>query len=90
VAHEILEVGVYRERGDAICWARVTNNTDSIPLGGWTMFSGAVSYRRGHWEYAVNAENLFNRQRYFLGSDYDNQVYPGAPINVFATARFRF
>ena len=67
-----------------------TNNTDSIRLGGWTMFSGAVSYRRGHWEYAVNAENLFNRQRYFLGSDYDNQVYPGAPINVFATARFRF
>jgi len=38
----------------------------------------------------VNAENLFNRERYFTGSDYDNQVYPGAPINVFTTLRFRF
>lgn len=67
-----------------------TNNANTIRLGGWTTFSGAVSYRRNIWELSLNAENLLNRQRYFLGSDYQNQVYPGAPINVFATLRFRF
>ena len=25
----------------------------------------------------VNAENLFNRKRYFTPSEYTNQVYPG-------------
>ena len=67
-----------------------TDNSDVLRLGGWTTFGGAVSYRRSRWEYSVNAENLFNRQRYFQGSDYSDQVYPGAPINVFATIRFRF
>ncbi len=67
-----------------------TNNANTIRLGGWSTFSGAVGYRRGAMEYMLNAENLFNRQRYFMGSDYQNQVYPGPPINVFATIRFRF
>ncbi len=67
-----------------------TNNANTIRLGGWSTFGGAVGYRRGTWEYALNAENLLNRQRYFMGSDYQNQVYPGAPINVFATVRMRF
>jgi len=38
----------------------------------------------------LNAEKLFNRERYFTPSDYTNQVYPGAPINVFTTSRVRF
>jgi iron complex outermembrane recepter protein len=67
-----------------------TNNENTILLGGWTTFSGAVSYRHSFWEASLNAENLFNRQRYFLGADYSDQVYPGAPINVFATLRMRF
>ncbi len=50
----------------------------------------SVGYRRDKWEYQLNAENLLNRRRYFTGSDYQNQVYPGAPINVFATIRLRF
>jgi hypothetical protein len=32
---------------------------------------------------------VFNRKRYFTGSDYSNQIYPGAPINVFSTVRLR-
>ena len=67
-----------------------TNNSDSIRLGGWTTVGGYAGYRRGVWEWTVNAENLLNRARYFLGSDYSDQVYPGAPINVFTTMRFRF
>lgn len=67
-----------------------TNNANTVRLGGWTTFAGAISYRHNFWEFALNAENLLNRQRYFTGSDYSNQVYPGAPINIFATLRFRF
>ena len=67
-----------------------TNNSDTIRLGGYTTFSGAVGYRIKNWDLSVNAENLLNRQRYFQGSDYDNQVYPGSPINVFTTIRYRF
>jgi iron complex outermembrane receptor protein len=67
-----------------------TNNTNDIRLGGWSTFTGSVGYRRKTWEFNLNAENLLNRQRYFLGSDYSNQVYPGAPVNVFATVRYRF
>ena len=46
-------------------------------------FGGAVHYGYKKMEYSVNAE-------YFLGSDYSDQVYPGSPINVFATIRYRF
>ncbi len=67
-----------------------TNDGDTIRVGGWTTFSGFASYHRGRVEYSLNAENLLNRNRYFLGSDYEDQVYPGAPINVFATVRYRF
>jgi len=67
-----------------------TNNANTILLGGWTTFTGAVGYRQKTWEFHLNAENLLNRERYFLGSDYSNQIYPGAPINVFASVRYRF
>jgi iron complex outermembrane receptor protein len=67
-----------------------TNNSNTIPLGGWTTFAGSFGYRHNRWEWSVNAENLFNRKRYFLGSDYSDQVYPGTPINVFTTVRMSF
>lgn len=67
-----------------------TDNENTTRIGGWTAFSGAAGYRHNKWELTVNAENLFNRARYFTGSDYTNQVYPGAPVNVFATVRFHF
>ena len=67
-----------------------TNDDNTIRLGGWTTFAAAVGIRRGIWDWSVNAENLFNRKRYFTGSDYSNQIYPGAPINVFTTVRMRF
>lgn len=67
-----------------------TNNSNTVQLGGWTTFAGSFNYRRGRMEYGVNAENLFNRGRYFMGSDYSGQVYPGQPINVSGTIRMRF
>lgn len=67
-----------------------TNNENTIRMGGWTTFSGSAGYRKDRWEWTVNAENLLNRARYFTGSDYSDQLYPGSPINVFSTIRFRF
>jgi iron complex outermembrane recepter protein len=66
-----------------------TDFYNDIRLGGWTTFGGAFRYRRKKMEYSVNVENLLNRARYFNGSDYSDQVYPGAPINAFATIRYR-
>lgn len=67
-----------------------TNHANSFRVGGWTTFGGSAGYRRGHWDLSVTAQNLLNRQRYFTGADYPDQVYPGAPINVFSTLRFWF
>jgi iron complex outermembrane receptor protein len=67
-----------------------TSDQNVIKLGGWTTFSGAVSWRRPKYEVSLNAENLFNRQRYFLPAQIANQVYPGAPINVFTSVRLFF
>jgi iron complex outermembrane receptor protein len=67
-----------------------TNNENTVRIGGWAIMSGSIGYRRNFWEWTLNAENLLNRERYFTPSDYTNQVYPGAPINVFASIRLRF
>ena len=66
-----------------------TNDANLFRLGGYTVFGGAVGYRFRHTEWSLNAENLLNRARYFTGAAFANQVYPGSPINVFITARFR-
>jgi iron complex outermembrane receptor protein len=67
-----------------------TDNENTVRIGGWTTLSGMVGFRRDSWEWTLNADNLFNRKRYFTPSDYTNQVYPGPPINVFSTIRYRF
>jgi hypothetical protein len=43
-----------------------------------------------HYELALNAENLFNRQRYFFSQINGSRLYPGQPINVFTTLCYRF
>ena len=67
-----------------------TNDNDTIREGGWTTFSGAFGFRRSFYEWSLNAENMLDRQRYFLAGIYTNQLYPGTPINVFTSLRFRF
>lgn len=64
------------------------DDENAFLLGGFTVFQGAVSYRRKSYELSANAENLFNRQRYFPGGLYENQVYPGMPLSVYASVRF--
>jgi iron complex outermembrane recepter protein len=70
--------------------AEYMNSTDTVFVGGYTVFSGAVGLRRKKWEVQVNAENLLDRQRYFVSQINTTQLYPGQPINVFATFRYRF
>jgi outer membrane receptor protein involved in Fe transport len=48
-----------------------------------------LQYRRKKWEYDLNVVNLFDR-RYWVSAIDDTQVYPGPPINVSGTIRYRF
>jgi iron complex outermembrane receptor protein len=88
--HKSWGSGIYASLGARYMGPMYTNDDNTVTLGGWTTFGGAFGVRHGLWDWSVNAENLFNRKRYFTGSDYSNQVYPGAPINVFTTFRVRF
>lgn len=84
------DAGWYASAGMRYLSSMFLNNTNTSRLGGWSAFSGATGFRRGAWDWSVNAENLLNRQRYFLAGIYDSQIYPGSPVNVFTTLRFRF
>ena len=66
------------------------NNTNTQRLDDYTIFSGAFGYRTRGWDWTVNAENLFDNDDYFLPGHFGNLVFPGQPINVSSTIRFRF
>lgn len=66
------------------------NNNNRTRIGGYNVFSGAVGYRTRAWEWSLNADNLFNRGRYFLPGQLDSIVFPGQPINVSTTLRWHF
>ena len=70
--------------------SQFANDKNTTRIGGYTIFSGAVGYRTDRWDWSMNAENLFNRERYFLTGHFSNLVFPGQPINVFTTVRLRF
>ena len=70
--------------------SQFVNDSNSVQLDGYAIFAGAVGYRADRWEWSLNADNLFNKKRYFLPGLFSNQVYPGAPINVTSTIRLRF
>jgi TonB-dependent siderophore receptor len=66
------------------------DDSNSVRLAGYTIFSGAVGYRTDRWEGSLNAENLFNRDDYFLSGHFSNLAFPGQPINVTSTIRLKF
>jgi len=82
--------GVTASLGSRYISSMFANNTNTVRLGGNTVWGGAFGYRRGNFNWTVNAENLFGRQRYFTAGIYDTQIYPGSPLNVFTTFRFLF
>jgi iron complex outermembrane receptor protein len=87
--HKTWDNGMHASFGARYMGPMFTNNDNTIKLGGWTTFGAAFGFRYRQWDWSINAENVFNRKRYFTGSDYSNQIYPGAPINVFSTVRLR-
>jgi iron complex outermembrane receptor protein len=70
--------------------SQFVNNTNTESLGGYMIASGAVGFRAERWDWSLNAENLFNRKRYFLPGHFSNQVFPGQPINVVSSIRLKF
>jgi iron complex outermembrane receptor protein len=66
-----------------------TSNENDVRLGGYATWDAAVSYRRSRWELHVNIYNFLDKERYFTGGIYRTQLYPGKPMNVLATLRFR-
>jgi len=82
--------GVNASFGARYLGEQFANNTNTVKLDGYAIFSGAVGYRADRWEWLLNAENLFNKERYFLPGHFSNQVFPGQPINVTTTIRLRF
>jgi iron complex outermembrane receptor protein len=61
-------------------------------LDGYTIWDAGFYYRRSNMEYGVNIKNFGNKKNYFVSSIIwnGNQLYPGPPIDVTATIRFRF
>ncbi len=82
--------GMNAALGFRLVGRQFANDANSLRIGGYTTFSGAVGYRAERWEWSLNAENLFNRQRYFLPGQFGSNIFPGAPINVSSSIRLRF
>jgi hypothetical protein len=59
-----------------------------LTFDGYGTLNIAARYRRGAVEYAINVNNVTDSD-YFASVLYDTQLYPGEPINVLGTVRFR-
>ena len=91
VAAEGLGVGLERGLRRPVSSGRSSPTTaTTLQLDGYTIVSGAVGYRTDRWEWSLNAENLFNKDDYFLPGHFSNQAFPGQPINVTSTIRLKF
>lgn len=62
---------------------------NTFSLGGYTVYDGAVMYHARRFDYSANLMNLGNKVRYFTGSVYNTQVYPGDAFNAQMTLRIR-
>jgi iron complex outermembrane receptor protein len=71
---------------------RSPDAADSLFFGGFTTWDTAFRYRREKIEYSVNIANLLNKTHYYVSAiTWNNlQVYPGTPLDVSASVRYRF
>jgi iron complex outermembrane receptor protein len=83
------ESGINASVGMRYVGPQFVNNSNTVRMGGYTVFSGAFGYSADDWDWTVNAANLFDRERYFLPGHF-GQVFPGEPLNVSSTIRLRF
>ncbi len=75
--------------GERYVSRRATDLYNLFWMPGYIAFDAGLQYRWKNWEYDLNVANLFNR-RYWVSAIDDTQIYPGAPINVSGTIRYRF
>lgn len=69
---------------------RSADQFDHFFMGGFTTWDAAVRYRRERFEASVNFMNVLNKTHYFISAIDDTQIYPGPPIDVAVTLRYRF
>ncbi|WP_394841770.1 TonB-dependent receptor [Pendulispora brunnea] len=67
-------------------WANVEN---TVPMPAYALVSGAAYYTVGHVEFALNVDNVFGAERYFVSSINGTQITPGAPRTVLFTLRIK-
>ena len=67
-------------------WANVEN---TVPMPAYALVSGAAYYTWGHVEFAVNVDNIFGAERYFVSSINGTQLTPGAPRTVLFSLRIK-
>ena len=90
VAAKGFPVGFNAAFGVRYVGEQFVNDSNTVQLDDYTIFSGAIGYRTDRWEWPLNAENLFNNEDYFLPGHFSNNVFPGQPINVSTSIRFKF
>jgi outer membrane receptor protein involved in Fe transport len=66
------------------------NNSNSVVLDNYAIAAGAIGFHARQWDWSLNAENLFNKDDYFLPGHFGNNAFPGQPINVSTTIRLRW
>jgi len=59
-----------------------------LTIGGYGLLNFGVRYLRGPFEYSLNINNVTDT-KYFASMLYDTQLYPGDPVNVLGTVRWR-
>jgi iron complex outermembrane recepter protein len=76
--------------GERYVSKRATDIYDLFWMPGFTTSDASLQYRREKMEYQLNVANLFDNKHYYVSAIDDTQVYPGPPINVSVTIRYRF
>jgi len=76
--------------GERYISQRATDIYDLFWMPGYVTFDAQVLYRSRRAEYALNLFNFSNNKHYYVSAIDDTQVYPGPPINVTGTIRYRF
>jgi iron complex outermembrane receptor protein len=84
------ESGLNASIGARYLGSQFVDDDNTAQLDRYAIVAGAVGYRADRWEWSLNVDNLFNKERYFLPGLFSNQVYPGAPINMTSTIRLKF
>jgi iron complex outermembrane receptor protein len=69
---------------------RAVDQFDHFWIGGFTTWGAAVRYRHKRMDYSVNLTNFLDKTHYFISAIDDTQIYPGPPIDIAVTARYRF